>query len=40
VVVRRIGLYECLSWSNEEAISGEIEKNLDRRNQSNRGKSE
>ena len=36
----RNALYKCLSWSDEEAISGEIEKNLDRKNQSNRGKSE
>jgi hypothetical protein len=36
----RNALYKCLTWTNEQAISVEIEKNLDRRNQSNRGKSE
>ena len=36
----RNALYKCLSWSDEDAISGEIEKNLERRNQSNRGISE
>jgi hypothetical protein len=36
----RNALYKCLTWSDKQAISVEIEKSLDQRNQSDRGKSE